>query len=32
MKDELTSEAYEALSKHRQARAHETLERKSTPC
>lgn len=26
MKDELTSEAYEALSKYRQARAHETLE------
>ena len=26
MKDELTSEAYEALSKYRQERAHETLE------
>lgn len=26
MKDELTNEAYEALSKYRQARAHETLE------
>ena len=26
MKDELTNEAYEALSKYRQSRAHETLE------
>ena len=26
MKEELTSEAYEALSKYRQERAHETLE------
>lgn len=26
MKDELTSEAFEALSKYRQERAHETLE------
>ena len=26
MKDELTNEAYEALSNYRQSRAHETLE------
>ena len=26
MKDELTNEEYEALSKYRQSRAHETLE------